>query len=148
MTRPPAATRPLDGIPGVALEHAIAAPGCTRQRADRGARVNQPAQAGCPIADLSAGLCAHSATLAAVWRHPQLAARGRWAEVDTPAGPLPALKPPAPRSAVEPCMDAVPALGKHTEAILAGLGVAVGTRARWRASAVVSRGDPRSQRTP
>src|SRR5438552_17744385 len=31
--------RPLDGITVVALEHAIAAPFCTRQLADQGARV-------------------------------------------------------------------------------------------------------------
>ena len=30
-----------------------------------------------------------------VWEHPQLAARGRWREVDTPAGRVPALLPPA-----------------------------------------------------
>ena len=34
-----ARTRPLDGITVVALEHAIAAPFCTRQLADLGARV-------------------------------------------------------------------------------------------------------------
>src|SRR6201988_279956 len=32
-------TRPLEGITVVTLEHAIAAPFCTRQPADRGARV-------------------------------------------------------------------------------------------------------------
>lgn len=37
MTRPP--IRPLDGITVVSLEHAIAAPFCTRQLADLGARV-------------------------------------------------------------------------------------------------------------
>src|SRR3982750_5023900 len=38
---PPAETaaRPLEGIPVVTLEHAIAAPFCTRQLADLGARV-------------------------------------------------------------------------------------------------------------
>ncbi len=35
----PAAPRPLDGITVVSLEHAIAAPFCTRQLADLGARV-------------------------------------------------------------------------------------------------------------
>src|SRR5215217_2949027 len=35
----PAMTRPLDGITVVSLEHAIAAPFCTRQLADLGARV-------------------------------------------------------------------------------------------------------------
>jgi itaconate CoA-transferase len=32
-------TRPLDGITVISLEHAIAAPFCTRQLADLGARV-------------------------------------------------------------------------------------------------------------
>jgi itaconate CoA-transferase len=57
-----------------------------------------------------------------VWNHPQLAARKRWREVQTPAGFIPALLPPASYSGVEPRMDPVPAVGEHTEAILAGLG--------------------------
>jgi crotonobetainyl-CoA:carnitine CoA-transferase CaiB-like acyl-CoA transferase len=57
-----------------------------------------------------------------VWNHPQLAARQRWREVQTPAGAIPALLPPASYDGVEPRMDPVPAVGEHTEAILAGLG--------------------------
>jgi itaconate CoA-transferase len=57
--------------------------------------------------------------IADVWAHPQLSARGRWRQVATPAGPLPALLPP---SICEPRMDPVPALGQHTEAILGELG--------------------------
>ena len=57
-----------------------------------------------------------------VWRHPQLAARGRWTQVDTPGGAIPALQPPGRSNAFEPRMDAVPALGQHTEAILGELG--------------------------
>ncbi len=57
-----------------------------------------------------------------VWLHPQLKARGRWTEVATPAGPVPALLPPGDSDAFQPRMDAVPALGQHTDAILAGLG--------------------------
>jgi len=56
------------------------------------------------------------------WRHPQLAARGRWARVGSPAGELDALKPPFNLSGFEPRMDAVPALGEHSRAILAELG--------------------------
>ena len=33
-------------------------------------------------------------TMHDVWAHPQLKARGRWREVGSPAGPLPALLPP------------------------------------------------------
>jgi itaconate CoA-transferase len=57
-----------------------------------------------------------------LWRHEQLKARGRWVQIDSPAGPLPALLPPGLPGDVEPRMDAVPALGQHTSAILAGLG--------------------------
>jgi itaconate CoA-transferase len=57
-----------------------------------------------------------------VWRHPQLHARGRWTEVATPAGPIPALLPPGATDAFQPRMDAVPALGQHTRAILTELG--------------------------
>ena len=60
--------------------------------------------------------------MAAVWAHPQLRERDRWREVDSPAGPLPALLPPASNSAFEPRMDPVPALGEHTEAVLRELG--------------------------
>ncbi len=57
-----------------------------------------------------------------VWEHPQLKARRRWVQVDTPAGPVPALLPPGAADVGAVRMDAVPALGQHTEAILAGLG--------------------------
>jgi crotonobetainyl-CoA:carnitine CoA-transferase CaiB-like acyl-CoA transferase len=61
-------------------------------------------------------------TMAQVWAHPQLAARGRWHEVGTPAGPVPALAPPG---LVDPAprMDPVPALGEHTRSILGELGL-------------------------
>ncbi|MFG2324710.1 CaiB/BaiF CoA transferase family protein [Streptomyces sp. NPDC048568] len=61
-------------------------------------------------------------TLAEVWEHPQLAARGRRHEVATPAGPVPALAPPGPTGDA-PRMDAVPALGEHTRAVLGELGL-------------------------
>ena len=57
-----------------------------------------------------------------VWNHSQLAARKRWREVGTSAGPIPALLPAASFTGVEPRMDPVPAVGEHTDAILAGLG--------------------------
>ena len=61
-------------------------------------------------------------SMADVWAHPQLAARGRFTEVGSPAGVLPALKPPGVSDAYEPLMAEVPAVGQHTEAILAELG--------------------------
>ncbi len=67
---------------------------------------------------------------AALWQHPQLQARGRWAEVSTPAGPVPALLPPASNNHYLPRMDAVPALGQHSAAILDELG--------WSAAAIAA----------
>jgi itaconate CoA-transferase len=58
----------------------------------------------------------------AVWEHPQLKARNRWREVDTPAGHVPALLPPGSWEDGDPRMDAVPALGEHVASILAQLG--------------------------
>ena len=57
-----------------------------------------------------------------VWQHPQLLARGRWSEVETSADPIPALLPPGVACAPTPRMDAIPALGQHTDMILAELG--------------------------
>ncbi len=54
--------------------------------------------------------------------HPQLAARNRWREIDSPAGPLRALLPPIMLDDMEPVMGAIPALGEHTDLILGELG--------------------------
>ena len=51
--------------------------------------------------------------------HPQLAARDRWREAGTPAGPVRALLPPVTVPGREAAMGAVPALGQHTESVLA-----------------------------
>ena len=60
--------------------------------------------------------------MAGLWAHPQLQARGRWRQVGSPAGEIPALLPPGRQSAFDYRMDAVPAVGEHTESILRGLG--------------------------
>ncbi len=60
-------------------------------------------------------------TMADVWQHPQLRARDRWTEVQTPAGAVPALWPPGIPAEFQPRMDPVPSLGEHTESILAEL---------------------------
>jgi itaconate CoA-transferase len=57
-----------------------------------------------------------------VWAHPQLQARHRWTEVETPAGKVPALLPPGIPDTFAPRMDAVPAVGEHSARILAELG--------------------------
>lgn len=59
--------------------------------------------------------------MADVWKHTQLEARGRWRQVDTPAGSIPALLPPG-GIGTEPRMGAVPNLGEHTQALLTELG--------------------------
>ena len=51
--------------------------------------------------------------------HPQLEARDRWREADTPAGPVRTLLPPVIVPGREAAMGAVPALGEHTESVLA-----------------------------
>ena len=61
-------------------------------------------------------------SMAEVWAHPQLKARGRWQTVGSPAGDIPALLPPGRNSSFDYRMDAVPAVGQHTEAILRELG--------------------------
>lgn len=72
-----------------------------------------------------------------VWNHPQLAARERWTEVATPAGPIPALLPPGTPGAWQPRMDGVPALGEHTASILDELGYTPADIERMRADHVI-----------
>ena len=72
-----------------------------------------------------------------VWEHPQLKARRRWAVAGTPAGEVPALLPPGLPSGYDPRMDAVPALGEQTDAILQELGYDPGAIARLRAECAI-----------
>ena len=65
---------------------------------------------------------AHMNDMHDLWQHAQLKARERWVEVDTPAGAVPALLPPGMPETWSPRMDAIPALGQHTRAILGELG--------------------------
>ena len=69
--------------------------------------------------------------------HPQLAARGKWQQVDSPVGPLRALVPPYGFDDVEPKMGRIPALGEHTGKILSELGFDADTIARWRGEGIV-----------
>ncbi|MCY1441701.1 Formyl-CoA:oxalate CoA-transferase [compost metagenome] len=72
-----------------------------------------------------------------VWDHPQLQARERWTQVDTPAGPIPGLLPPVTSNAYAPRMDPVPGLGEHTDQVLAGLGWSAERIGQLRARGVV-----------
>ena len=76
-------------------------------------------------------------TMRDVWVHPQLKARRRWVDVATPNGPMPALRPPGMPDSFDPRMDAVPALGEHTAAVLAELGFAAGEIETMRAEAAI-----------
>jgi itaconate CoA-transferase len=80
---------------------------------------------------------AHVNDMQAVWAHPQLAARQRWSEVASPAGAIPALKPPALPASFDARMDPVPALGGHTDALLAELGFDAETVQRLRRGGAV-----------
>jgi itaconate CoA-transferase len=76
-------------------------------------------------------------TMAQFLDHPQLAARGRWREVDSPAGKIPALLPPVTMEGVEPMFGPIPALGEHTEKILMELGYEPAEIAKLRAKQIL-----------
>ncbi|UVE18708.1 CoA transferase [Pseudomonas sp. LS44] len=67
---------------------------------------------------------AHVNDMQGLWNHPQLKARDSWREIDSPVGTLPAMLPPGRNAAFTPRMDAVPALGEHTDSLLGELGYA------------------------
>ena len=69
-------------------------------------------------ADIPTGTMNDVAQVAA---HPQLAARGRWVNVDSPGGAFSALLPPHNLQGAPARMGAVPAIGQHTREILAEL---------------------------
>lgn len=68
--------------------------------------------------------------------HPQLSARDRWRDVDSPGGPIRLLVPPVTIDDEPPRMGAVPALGQHTDAILRQLGFGSAIAA-WRAEGTI-----------
>ncbi|MEU8675908.1 CaiB/BaiF CoA-transferase family protein [Streptomyces sp. NPDC048560] len=83
--------------------------------------------------------CARLNTVADVAAHPQLAARDRWREVESPAGALRALLPPITLpGGSEPRMGAVPALGEHTDATLRALGMTGEQTAALRRDGVIA----------
>jgi itaconate CoA-transferase len=64
--------------------------------------------------------------------HPQLSARGRWRDVESPVGPVQALIPPVSISDVETVMDPIPSLGAHTDSVLRELDFDCETIREWR----------------
>jgi itaconate CoA-transferase len=57
----------------------------------------------------------------AVWQHPQHSARKRWMNAASPAGTIPAFVPPHNLMTAPAHIGAVPALGEHTQEVLAEL---------------------------
>ena len=72
-----------------------------------------------------------------VWDHAQLKARDRWREVESPAGPIPAILPPASFQGFDARMDAVPSIGEHTDRILAELGIGAEEVAALRSASAI-----------
>jgi len=80
---------------------------------------------------------AHINDMEAVWNHPQLQARDRWREVDSPVGALRMLMPPPLNSEFEPDMGSIPALGEHSAAILDELGYPAATIELWQKNGII-----------
>jgi crotonobetainyl-CoA:carnitine CoA-transferase CaiB-like acyl-CoA transferase len=77
-------------------------------------------------------------TMREFWQHPQLAARQRWRDIGSPVGAIPALLPPGHwDDGHGPRMDPVPALGEHTDALLAELGYGADDIAALRAAQAI-----------
>lgn len=76
-------------------------------------------------------------TMADFVQHPQLAARGRWRDVGSPVGNLPALLPPTNLEGAEPVMRPIPAVGQHSEAILLELGFSTDDVSAWRKAGAI-----------
>ena len=75
--------------------------------------------------------------IADVVDHPQLAARERWRQVETSAGPVVATLPPANLDGVAPAMGAVPSVGQHTETVLRSAGYSASAIETLRASGAI-----------
>ena len=80
---------------------------------------------------------AHLNDMAGLWKHEQLEARNRWTEVDTPNGSIAALLPPGRNDSYDYRMDAIPAVGQHTDAILKELGMSESEIASMRVSGAI-----------
>ncbi len=72
-----------------------------------------------------------------VWQHPQFKARNRWREMGSPVGPLPTLLPPVTMPGFEARLDPVPAIGEHSDRILAEVGYSANEIAELRAAVAV-----------
>jgi formyl-CoA transferase len=69
--------------------------------------------------------------------HPQLTMRDRWRDIGSPQGAIRALLPPVRIDGLDPRMGDVPALGEHTDAVLAELGYSREAIAAWRTEGTI-----------
>jgi itaconate CoA-transferase len=69
--------------------------------------------------------------------HPQLEARQRWSEIDSPAGRLVSMLPPIVVQGQTPVMGSIPAVGEHAEAILSELDYSGQTIASMRDAGII-----------
>ncbi|MEV6062890.1 CaiB/BaiF CoA-transferase family protein [Nocardia asteroides] len=109
--RPEFATNPARVAHRVACDEAVAARTRLLSTAELDRRL---AAAGVPAARVN--------DLAGLAAHPQLSERDRWRTVDSPAGPIRALLPPATFADIEAAMGPIPALGADTRDLLAEIG--------------------------
>jgi crotonobetainyl-CoA:carnitine CoA-transferase CaiB-like acyl-CoA transferase len=72
-----------------------------------------------------------------VWNHVQFAARDKWREIQTEAGPVRALLPPFTFTDTEAVMGDVPSVGQHTDEVLAEIGFSREKIAAMRAVAAI-----------
>jgi crotonobetainyl-CoA:carnitine CoA-transferase CaiB-like acyl-CoA transferase len=133
------------GRPELALDPDFATNRARTANRERTDAAVAKALAGLDTADAVARLeaagiaCARLNSMADVAAHPQLAARDRWREVASPAGPLKAMLPPITLPGGEPArMGAIPGLGEHTDALLRGLGMTDEAAALLRRDGVVA----------
>jgi formyl-CoA transferase len=69
--------------------------------------------------------------------HPQLTARDRWRNVETPAGTVRTLAPPVTMDDESATYRPVPSLGQHTDSILRELGFSDQAISAWRTEGTI-----------
>ena len=75
--------------------------------------------------------------IAGLWDHKQLKARNRWQQIDSPAGPIPAMKPPGGLHGLEPDIGPIPDVGQHSANILNELGYSSGAIEKLRSEGAI-----------
>lgn len=81
--------------------------------------------------------CARMRDVGELWGHPQMVARQRLRDIDTPNGQVAAFLPPANVDGIDYRMGPVPALGAHTDSLLAELGYDARAITRLKSDSVI-----------